>query len=137
MTLYMIGGLPGSGKSTLARVLAGERHDGEWYEADDYHIGDDGVYRWKPENVKQAHQQCQASVEGDMRTHEPVILVANTFTRRWEREPYRELARKYGYRVVWLPVMTDLTDAELAERNIHAVPEETIRTMRARWEHEI
>lgn len=142
-TLYLIRGLPGSGKSTLAKMLANYRH----HEADAYHFkwsdeAEGFTYQWKPENVGEAHKKCQTAVERDMVGYAPyevmpvpTIVVANTFTRQWEMEPYRVLARKYGYTVVELTVETRLSDDELSHRNIHNVPVASITAMRARWEH--
>ncbi len=131
-TLYIIRGLPGSGKSTLAFKLG----NGELFphfEADQYHMKD-GAYQWKPENVAAAHQWCQAAVENAMVNGDWSIVVANTFTRQWEMDPYRKLAGKYNYLVVYITVKTDHTDAELAARNVHNVPEDAIKRMRERWE---
>lgn len=48
------------------------------------------------------------------------IYVSNTFIGAWQREPYIELARRYGY-VVRFVRMTTLY------RSIHSVPEDIIR----------
>lgn len=132
--LYIVRGLPGSGKSTLARRL--ENNRSAWWEADMY-FTDCGrsPYKFVPDLVKTAHEFCQRQVAIDMELEVDTIIVSNTFTRQWEMEPYREMARKYGYQVVTLTVDSGLTDDELAARNVHNVPVETIRKMRERWEH--
>lgn len=142
MTLYLIGGLPGSGKSTLARELTETYTEADLYfmrdpnnpQWNDDDAADRGVYQFDPCRLSEAHAWCQRMTERLMSQKHECVAVANTFTRHWEREPYRALARKYGYQVVWIKVETDLTDEELAARNVHGVPAEAIARMRARWE---
>ena len=42
MKLVLIRGLPGSGKSTIAKALHKDGFD--WFEADTYHMSDEGDY---------------------------------------------------------------------------------------------
>jgi hypothetical protein len=63
-----------------------------------------------------------------------VIIVSNTFTMRWEFADYLMMADDYGYDVNVIHMETMLSDQELANRNIHGVPVESIRRMRERWE---
>ena len=128
--LYLIRGLPGSGKSTLAKQLC---HPSRVFEADDWFIKN-GVYTFSADKLFSAHHSCHERVEESMMIAESPIAVANTATRQWEMQPYREMATEYGYQVVELTIKTDLTDAQLAERCVHNVPVETISRMRARWE---
>jgi adenylate kinase family enzyme len=55
--LIIVRGIPGSGKSTFASSL-GIPH----YEADQYFIGADGVYRFDFSKLGEAHRQCRVSV---------------------------------------------------------------------------
>lgn len=59
----------------------------------------------------------------------PEIVVANTFTQEWEMNPYIELAKKYGYKVISLVV-----ENRHGNKNIHNVPDETIQKMVNRFE---
>lgn len=122
-TLYLIRGLPGAGKSTLAKAL-----NVQHIEADMYHIVD-GVYRFAPEKIKAAHEWCQANAAMMLRQGD--VAVSNTFTRRWELAPYYAMGAEY---VTEITVDNGFTDEELAARTIHAVPVETIKAMRERWE---
>lgn len=142
--LYLVRGLPGSGKSTLAASLTyypdhreececSCYNDGTHLEADMFHM-ERGVYKWRPEKVTEAHAWCQRMAEHDMGMGR-TVAVSNTFTRQWEMEPYRELARKYGYTVTVVTVDSGLDDAALAARNVHNVPTEAIARMRSRWEN--
>jgi predicted kinase len=127
-TLYLLRGLPGSGKTTIGRLLAGK---GRTYAADDY-FTTLGRYKFDPDLLPVAHRFCESVVGKAMAFGAITIAVANTFIERRHMEPYRAMARQYGYHLVELTVETDLTDEELAARNEHGVPAETIARMRAR-----
>jgi len=128
--LFIIRGLPGSGKSTLAGKLGAPV-----VSADDYFVGEDGVYRFDPANIAEAHAQCQARTRSHLLSQS--VSVANTFTCRWEMQPYLDMATEAGA----TPVVIDLydgglNDEALVERNVHNVPWQAIGAMRARYEHD-
>jgi predicted kinase len=127
-TINIIRGLPGSGKSTYAETLGVPV-----FEADQYFIQPNGEYHFDGANLRKAHEWCQSMVREVMKRGTGVA-VANTFTQEWEVAPYRELAEKYGYTVVITTIHSKLSDEELAARNVHGVPAESIRRMRERWE---
>jgi predicted kinase len=127
--LYLIRGLPGSGKSTLARKITPHNVAADTY----FH---DGVeYRFDPTRLGQAHVWCHQLTKNNLISGCPEFAVHNTFSRRWEMEKYHEMARKNSYDVVEIDLFDGgFSDEELAKRNIHNVPIETIAKMRARWE---
>lgn len=131
VTLFLIRGLPGSGKSTLASVL-----NVSSFAADDFFVGDDGVYRFNPADLGAAHAQCQGRAKRSL-SEGASCAVANTFTQRWELEPYFIMARETGARIVVLDLFdAGLSDAALAARNEHGVPVGGIAAMRGRYEHD-
>jgi predicted kinase len=122
--LFLLRGLPGSGKSTIAKSFEDARH----FEADMYHVGEDGVYRWKPENVKDAHEWCRRNVEHAMSFGKNVV-VSNTFTQEWEMEAYYKLAEQYGYRVHSM-----IVENRHGGVNTHEVPADKLEQMKERFE---
>lgn len=127
--LFLVRGLPGGGKSTAARAITDFVA-----EADHYFVSPDGVYRFEKHALGAAHSACLAKVTHWMSLGQPTVAVANTFTRRWELAPYRKAADRFEYLVIELVAGGDLSDEELAARNVHAVSVETIALMRKRWE---
>jgi predicted kinase len=129
--LVLVRGLPGSGKSTVAKqdypchVLV---------EADQYFINEFGKYCFNPAEIRDAHEWCQNRVKTLLEENQDVV-VANTFTRRWEMVPYFEIAEQTGSTIEVFSIFDGgLNDEVLAERNVHAVPLTVIQNMRDRWE---
>lgn len=122
--LIIVRGLPGSGKSTIAKGIA-EKTGAIHVEADDFFVKG-GVYRFEPDSLPDAHAYCLSRCESLVSNGHSVV-VANTFTQRWEMQPYLELASHYGARV-------RIIIATGKFQNIHGVPAETIEKMRIRWE---
>ena len=121
--LTLIRGLPGSGKSTYAETLVDARP--VLLDADQYFM-EDGVYRFDPSSIKLAHEWCQATTKRYLSTNNNVV-VANTFTKIWEMQPYFDMAQDLGLQVTVVKTVGEFG-------SIHDVPSEHISIMRGRWE---
>ena len=133
--LYILRGLPGAGKSTLAQLLvAGCDGSSIVAEADQFFTDEEGNYRFEVGQLGKAHEWCQYKVETAMRAGIGTVIVANTFTRTWEGEPYAKLANTYGYSITVVTVEATVSLEELAARNVHGVGVDIIRKMNDRWE---
>lgn len=120
MNLYIIRGLPGSGKSTYAKSI------GCFHIETDMFYMLDGEYNFDNRYAGIAHQWCQDTLRRAMTTGMD-IAVSNTFTTLEEIDPYFELAKKFGYKV-----MVFHTTGSYG--STHEVPEETLQLMRDRWQ---
>ena len=124
-TLTLIRGLPGSGKTTLALELT------DTYtvclEADSYFYDDYGNYVFDANQLKQAHEACQNETERKLGLGYSV-LVSNTFTTLSEMKPYFLMAKK-------LRVPFNVITCQGSFGNVHAVPDETLNKMQARFFH--
>lgn len=129
-TCVILRGLPGSGKSTVAAKLV-NGDDGKICSADDYFCFA-GEYRFKKEDLGKAHDSCFEHFKWLITVKSSPIVVDNTNTTEKEYKRYVDYAKERGYEVTIQTVETDLTDEELAARNVHSVPVETIRRMRER-----
>ena len=117
-------GLPGSGKSTLAQRLAAE-HGYLCLEADQHFIVN-GVYRFDPARVADAHAVVARDALDAMQANRRVVI-ANTHVRLWEMAAIVGAARLVG---------KSLCFVECTGRwgNVHNVPEDAIARMKTRWE---
>lgn len=127
--LVLLRGLPGSGK-TWAAV---HRYVSKGYvhcEADHFFERPqlDGTikYEYDPRMVPTAHAQCQQLVREALRGGNSVV-VANTFIRKWEIQPYLNIARQYSV-AVRIIIMRGRF------QSVHDVPETKIAQMRRDFE---
>lgn len=121
--LYIISGHTGSGKTTYAKSLGLKYH----FEADDYFTNSNGEYNFNPTKLDKAHGTCRNKTIEAMKTGEDIV-VANTFTRKSERQPYYDLALEHGYEVEF-KVMTGNYP------NVHNVPDWVVQRQKDRFEY--
>ena len=137
--MFIIRGLSGCGKSTIAKSLIekGKIEADCVFESDMWFCQNIlGEYRFNSSKLPVAHAWCQQSTEKALAEGKSVAI-ANTFTEKWEMKPYVVMARKLNVEIKIIDVFDGgLTDAELAKRNTHGVPEKVISQMRARYQHD-
>ena len=134
--LILVRGVPGSGKTTIADMLS-------WYEkailfcTDDLFMVD-GEYKFCPSKLSEYHavtvDRVLNAMIGAIGDHEnaysyDTIIVHNTFTQKWEMDPYLELAKKYDWKV-----HTIIVENRHESKSVHGVPEEAINRMKERFE---
>lgn len=139
--LYILIGCSGSGKSTLAKKTA-EQIRKEYgclvyiHSTDNYFVDVHGNYKFDPSKLGYYHKCNQMDVAASMQWNASFIIVDNTNLTKKERKPYTDLAAQYGYEVEYLYPDTPWVNnaEELAKRNTHGVPLESIKRMLARLE---
>ena len=120
--LYIVRGVSGSGKSTLASKLT--KH----VASADMYFEHDGVYKFDPKALPEAHAFCKGMVKQYMTLGVPEIAVANTFCEYWEAEPYIKLARSNGYAIQILTCHSEF-------QSVHNVSPETLAKQKKRLEN--
>lgn len=133
--LILVRGLPGSGKSTLAKKLmsssaffsptGNNRH----LEADQYFIDADGNYNFDVTKLYLAHRWCQEQTRICL-ANNGVAFVSNTFTTTSELKPYFKIAKEFG-------IMPIVYLAQNQFKNVHDVPDETLKKMAERFQFDI
>lgn len=129
--LALIIGVPGTGKSTIAKRLrdfmVGVSGETTFiHEADHYFETPDGNYKFDPEKLPLAHNECKSKTYGDLLEGYNVI-VSNTNLRAWERKPYIDMARDMELNL-YVVIM------DKVYQNVHGVPEERIEEMKKKFE---
>lgn len=122
--LILLRGIPGSGKSTVASLITDMV-----LSADDFFTDENGVYNFDASKLQAAHNWCKTRTETQMKASMKKIVVANTFTQKWEMDDYFNLAAKYGYRVHSL-----IAENRHGSVNVHNVPDTALDKMRKRFE---
>ena len=120
-TLTIIRGLPGSGKSTFAKSL-GVFH----VEADMYHMKN-GLYSFDVSRKNDAHRWCKDVVMFAL-ANKMDCVVSNTFTQKWEIDPYIKIAKECDADIKIYRMIGKF-------ESIHNVPEDVIKSMEDRFEN--
>lgn len=127
-TLTLIRGVPGSGKTTKAQQLLKYDRDLCHFEADMY-FTTDGVYTFNPRLLGEAHAWCLKETRKALSKGLDVV-VSNTFSHRWELNPYLEAAVDFNADVKYIICTGHF-------KNTHNVPEEVVERMRAEFAMEL
>ena len=130
--VYIVRGCPGSGKSTLARKIANlhslENKVAKIFETDNYFM-ENGEYKFNPSKLKENHAKCfNDFLDALNDRHVDVVIVANTFTRKWEYVNYADAAKDSGYEVTMLIANGNY-------KNVHNVPDDVVQKMKNRFEY--
>lgn len=126
--LILLRGLPGAGKSTFAKLIS---ENGKYpvFSVDDYFTDHLGRYQFIYSENHLAYAQCQSLTERAIQQGLEKIIVHNTFTMRWELEPYFNLAKKYHCKLFVLTV-----ENYHQNKNIHDIPQEHLVKMADKYE---
>lgn len=129
--LILLRGIPGSGKSSLGEIIlrCPGSNSPDVLSADNFFMDDKGNYNFDSTKLKQAHNECQLKCAERMKLEISRIVVANTFTEKWEMESYYEMAERYKYRV-----HTVIVENRHESKNVHGVPDEKLEQMKNRFE---
>lgn len=120
MKLILVRGLPGSGKSTYAKAL------GIFHVEADMFCMVDGEYVFDATKHKENHRTC-ATMAYLCLSSGADCVVSNTFTQKWELEPYLKMGNALGVEV-------EIIRLQGSFGSIHNVPIDVINLMQNRFE---
>ena len=131
--------VPGTGKTTISRCITNALTDAGLtvrnHSSDEFFM-QDGRYCFDIEKLHTYHDLNLAYFRRDLENGTDVVICDNTNIKPWHAEPYTDLARQYGYQVVFL----NMTPRELSKHvqsqivtaekpDAHGVPEETLKRL--------
>ena len=129
MQVFIMSGIPGSGKSHWIQCFSGFVENRRIVCSADYYHMDDGVYRFRPENISKAHNACLMKYINTLQNEieQSTLFVDNTNLTVWEISPYYRLAEVFGHKVEIIRIWADPLVA--ARRNVHNVPTDRVFSM--------
>ena len=130
--VYIIRGVSGSGKSSLARKIANlhslENKVAKIFETDNYFM-ENGEYKFDATKLHRNHQKCFSDFLDALNDRNvDVVIVANTFTRKWEYVNFADAAKDSGFEVTMLIANGNY-------KNVHNVPDDVVQKMKNRFEY--
>lgn len=140
--MLILSGPAGSGKSTLCQKFVEEAKSQGMnvtvHSTDNFWMKN-GKYVFDRQRLGIAHGWNQSQAEKSCLDEVDVIIIDNTNLTWKEVLPYARLAKDNGYQVeIHIPDNAFyLTAEELAKRNTHGVPLESIRAMVNRWDRDM
>ena len=133
--LILIRGLSGSGKTEHAELIVGDHEDRAEVTVDRFFEDDDGKYTFDFTRIKEAYEWCKNETKLLLEDEYEVVVVHNSFTRKWEAEPYFNLAKEHGYEVQVISLYDGgLNDKNLSDRSVHGLSPHQISEQRKRWD---
>lgn len=96
------------------------------FEADSYFF-QGSKYVFDATKLAQAHGDCQRRVREYMLNNLGPIVISNTSMRRWEMNPYLQMAAELGYEVEIYRIKGPWVAEVFAARNLHNVPVEIVQ----------
>ncbi len=126
MKCYIMRGIPGCGKDRWIRQNLGISNPFVC-SSDSFFVGSDGIYRFDRALLSETHNRCLQAFHNAISDQAPLVVVNNTNLRVYEIAPYYRLAEALGYDVEIIHLLCDPLTA--FQRNIHAVPLETVEQM--------
>jgi predicted kinase len=125
MRVIILRGISGSGKSTFARSIVSNENSAAVFSSDEFFEGDDGVYKFDPTKLQNAHDWCLRSfVQACIDRIYDVLVVDNTNTTAIEIAPYFAIAKAFGCVVEIVTLKCSIDAAH--QRNKHNVPWKTV-----------
>lgn len=138
---FVLRGLPGTGKDEIAKYLAASGipsipgvSSAITLSTDQFFIKD-GKYQFDKTKLKEAHEATWEAFKSAISSDSQVIIINNTNIKKFHYAHYVDYAQRHGYltSIVIIPA-NDVSDRELATRNVHNVDQGTISKMRKEFE---
>lgn len=138
--MIIMRGAPGCGKSHLAKEIVAATTQDEFhnhiFSSDDFFYDQRGNYRFDVARLGEVHESNKKRVDNYARSGWSPIIVDNTNIKVWEMATYFEIAVRCAYvvHIVEPNNPWSRSAGQLAMRNSHSVPRESIERMLTNYE---
>ncbi len=98
--------VPGSGKTTISNrikyILNKFKINIKLHSTDEYFMTNDGQYIFEIDKLGLYHNKTIEDYQRSLFNDESIIICDNTNIAPWQTKPYTDLAREYGYQIVFI-----------------------------------
>ena len=128
--------VPGSGKTTISNciisALKGQGTSVAIHSTDEFFM-QDGKYNFDPVKLGPFHAQNLSDFLVSLQSGVAVVICDNTNLAPWHSTPYTDLARQFGYQIIFIDYPPRALEKHVASQKVtpekpdaHGVPEESL-----------
>ena len=127
--------MSGAGKTEHAELIVGDHEDRAEITVDRFFEDDNGTYTFDFTRIKEAYEWCKNETKLLLEDEYEIVVVHNSFTRKWEAEPYFNLAKEHGYEVQVISLYDGGTnDKDFSDRSVRIQVLINLCEQRKRWD---
>ena len=136
-TIIINRAVPGSGKTTISncliKYLESKGISTAIHSTDEFFITEDRRYDFQIEKLYAYHQSNLSDFVESLKVDIPVVICDNINIAPWQTKPYTDVARDYGYRIIFLNFFPRELEKHIESQRVtpdkpdaHGVPEDVL-----------
>ncbi len=98
--------VPGSGKTTISKSIVeymlSKKIQTNIHSTDNFFLTKDNEYIFDITKLNEYHNKNQSDFSESLAKNTPLVICDNINILPWQTEPYTILARKYGYKIIFI-----------------------------------
>ncbi|KAG8179405.1 hypothetical protein JTE90_026305 [Oedothorax gibbosus] len=135
--MFILRGPPSTGKATLSEMLTTTYPEAEFCCADSYFKNSFASPVRSKASIADSHVYCEKKAKEACLSNAKTIIVQNTHIRKWEMQPYLDLAAEFHYTVIMAITLYrfDVTPEALLANNTDGLDIRYFRNRLRQWVH--